>query len=66
MKRLWLDMGLSKTPKANLIFDNTSDEQDMFDGLGDKIEYPLERRHQDEMKIYKIISQIQGGLPCQM
>ena len=42
MKRLWLDMGFSKTPKAHLIFCHAVDEQDMFDGLGDKIEDPIE------------------------
>ena len=34
MKRLWLDMGLYKTPKARLIFNHAADEQDMFYGLG--------------------------------
>ena len=38
----------------------------MFDGLGYKIEHPLERRYQDQMKIDKILSRIQGGFPCQM
>ena len=62
-KRLWLDMVLSKTPKADLIFDHVADEQDMFDGLGRKIEDPLERRHQDQMKFDKILSQMKGGFP---
>ena len=47
---------MSKTPKDRLIFDHAADEQDMFDGLGYKIEYPLERRHQDQMKIDKVLS----------
>ena len=60
-------MGFSKTPKAyHLIFDHAADEQDMFDALGDKIKDPLEKRHQDQMKIDKIISQIQDRFPCRM
>ena len=54
-------MGLSKTPKAHLIFDYIADEQDTFDGMGGKIEYSLEIRHQDQMKIDKILGQIKGG-----
>ena len=56
-------MGLSKTPKAHLIFDYIVDKQDTFDGMGGKIENPLEIRHQDQMKIDKIISQMKGGFP---
>ena len=59
-------MGFSKTPKANLVFDHPADEQDMFDSLGQKIEDPLEVIYQDQMKIYKILSQMQGRFPCQM
>ena len=53
MKRLWLGMGLSKTPKAHLIFYHAAYKQDIFDGLVDKIEDPLERKHQDQIKIDK-------------
>ena len=45
MQQLWYDMELSCTPKAHLIFEHAADDQDYFDGLGDKIEYPLEKRH---------------------
>ena len=65
-KRLWLEMGLSKTPKDHLVFYHAADEQDIFDGLDKKIEDPLERRHRDQVKIDKIISRMKGGFPYRM
>ena len=44
-KKLCLEIGLSKTPKAHLIFDHVTDEQDVFDVMGGKIEYFLGRIH---------------------
>ncbi len=61
MERLWHDMGLSETPKAHLIFKHAADDQEKFDGLGDKIEDPIEKRHQVQMKIDHILSRMQGG-----
>ena len=49
MKILWLAMGLSLTPKAHLIFDHAANDQLKYGGLGDKIEDPLEKRHQEQM-----------------
>ena len=46
MKKLWIAMGLSITPKAHLIFEHAADNQRRFGGIGDKIEDPLEKRHQ--------------------
>ena len=61
MERLWHEMGLSETPKAHLIFKHAADDQDMFGGLGDKVEDPIETRHQEQMQIDSILSRMQGG-----
>ena len=66
MEKRWNDMGLSETPKAHLIFKHAADDQEMFDGLGDKIEDPLEKRHQVQMKIDHILSRMQGGFCSKM
>ena len=34
--------------------------------MGKKIEYPLERRHQNQMRIDKILIQMKGGFPYRM
>ena len=49
MKLLWHEMNLSETPKAHLIFEHAADDQAMFDDIGDKIEDPIEKRHQEQM-----------------
>ena len=49
MKQLWHEMNLSETPKAHLIFEHAADDQAMFDGIGDKIEDLIEKRHQEQM-----------------
>ena len=61
MKILWLKMGLSETPKAHLIFSHAADDQERFGGLGDKIEDPLEKRHQEQLRIDVILNKMTGG-----
>ena len=50
MKTLWLDMGLSNTPKDHLIFEHAANDLMWSGGIGDKIEDPLEKRHQEQLK----------------
>lgn len=66
MKILWHEMGLSETPKAHLIFAHAADDQERFDGIGDKIEDPLEKRHQEQMRIDHIVSKMHGGFEARM
>ena len=58
MERLWSNMKFSKTPKAHLLFDHAADEQVRWGGLGDKIEDPLEKRHQDQINLYNVYKRI--------
>ena len=61
MKILWLKMNLSETPKAHLIFSHAADDQERFGGLGDKIEDPLEKRHQEQLRVNAILNKMTGG-----
>ena len=65
MKNLWLKMGLSETPKAHLIFAHSADDQERFGGLGDKIEDPLEKRHQEQLRFDAILNKMTGGFKKQ-
>ena len=58
MQMLWNKMEISKTPKAHLLFDHAADEQIKWGGLGDKMEDPLEKRHQIQMEYSKILMRI--------
>ena len=67
MKRLWHEINLSETPKAHLIFEHASDDQAAFDGIGDKIEDPIEKRHQEQMRFDHILSKkMHGGFKARM
>ena len=66
MKHLWHDMELSETPKAHLIFEHAADDQERFNGLGDKIEDPLEKRHQEYIRLHSIFHKMHGGFELQM
>ena len=66
MKRLWEDMLLSCTPKAHLIFEHAADDQERYNGLGDKIEDPLEKRHQEQMRMDSIFHKMPGGFEKRM
>jgi hypothetical protein len=66
MKRLWQDMKLSCTPKAHLIFEHAADDQQRLNGLGDKIEDPLEKRHQEYLRMHSIFHKMHGGFEFQM
>ena len=66
MRELWGKMDLPETPKAHLIFEHAADDQDKFDGLGDKIEDPLEKRHQEQMRFDNILSKMHGGFNARM
>ena len=61
MKILWLKMNLSETPKAHLIFSHAADDQERYGGLGDKIEDPLEKRHQEQLRVNAILNKMTGG-----
>ena len=65
MKILWLKMDLSETPKAHLIFSHAADDQQRFGGLGDKIEDPLEKRHQEQLRVDLILNKMAGGFKKQ-
>jgi hypothetical protein len=66
MKILWLQMGLSITPKAHLVFDHAADDQLKYGGIGDKIEDPLEKRHQEQMRLDNILNKMSGGFQKKM
>ena len=66
MRELWGEMDLPETPKARLIFEHAADDQDKVDGLGDKIEDPLEKRHQEQMRVDHILSKMHGGFKARM
>ena len=61
MKRYWLDLKCSITHKAHLIFTHAADDQDEFDGLGDKGEDDWERRHQTQGKFDHMLKRMSGG-----
>ena len=61
MKKLWLEMGFSETPKAHLIFWHTADDQKRWKGLGDKTEDALERIHQTQKRHDAITMRMRGG-----
>ena len=65
MKILWLRMNLSETPKAHLIFSHAADDQERYGGLGDKIEDPLEKRHQEQLRVDSILNKMKGGFKKQ-
>ena len=58
MSNLWKEHGCSKTPKAHLLFDHAADEQERWGGLGDKLEDPLEKRHQYQMSLVSVLKRI--------
>jgi hypothetical protein len=58
MKKLWNKMELSITPKAHLIFFHAANDQLIYGGLGDKIEDPLEKRHQEQMRLDSILNKM--------
>ena len=58
MSKLWKELGCSKTPKAHLLFDHAADEQVRWGGLGDKLEDPLEKRHQIQMSLMSVLKRI--------
>ena len=66
MKMFWLAMGLSETPKAHLVFEHAADDQRRFGGLGDKIEDPLEKRHQEQMRLDGILKKMPDGFRKRM
>ena len=45
-------------PKAHLLFDHAADEQERWGGLGDKLEDPLEKRHQYQMSLVSVLKRI--------
>ena len=49
-------------PKAHLFSDHAADDQDKFEGLGDKIEDLLERRHQVQVKLNLILNKMKCSL----
>ena len=59
MEHLWMSMEFSKTHKVHLLFDHAADEQEKrWGGLGDKIEDPLEKRHQQQVQLYNALKRI--------
>ena len=66
MRKLWGEMDLPETSKAHLIFKHAADNEDKFDSLADKMEDPLEKRHQEQMRVYHILSKMHEGFNAQM
>ena len=66
MEVLWARMDLSVTPKAHLIFVHADDDQEMFGGLGDKIEDPIEKRHQEQLRLDAILNTMLCGFETRM
>ena len=54
MKKLWKQLNFSFTPKAHLLFSHAYDDMVRFDGLGDKTEDFIEKRHQDQKRFNSI------------
>ena len=57
-----------RNPKGHLIFEQqAADDQAMFDGISDKIEDPIEKRHQEQMRIdHILLSKMHGGFKARM
>ena len=47
--------------KGSFIFCHAADDQLKYGGLGDKIEDPLERRHQEQMCLDSILNKMSCG-----
>ena len=60
MRKLWTEMGFSVTPKAHLIFTHAARDQELFGGLGDKIEDSLERIHQEQVRYDCVTMRMRG------
>lgn len=69
MNKIWTRMKFSETPKAHAVFDHAADDQDIFDGIGDKVEDPIEKRHQTQAQFDHMLMRTAGGgkgiLKCQ-
>lgn len=61
MKKYWLELECSVTHKAHIIFTHAADDQEEFDGLGDKGEDDWERRHQTQGKFDHMLKRMSGG-----
>ena len=61
MKKYWLELECSITHKAHIIFTHAADNQEEFDGLGDKGEDDWERRHQTQGKFDHMLKRMSGG-----
>ena len=55
MDHLWKVLVFSLTPKAHMVFSHAHEQMVRFDGLGDKTEDFIEKRHQDQ-KTYDMIT----------
>ena len=66
MEELWCRMELSVTPKAHMIFVHAADDQVKFGGLGDKIEDPIEKRHQEQLRLDAILNKMSCGFEQKM
>ena len=71
MEKNWKAMTFSIKPKshARLFMMHTADDQDTFDCIGDKVEDPIEKRHQTQAQYDQMLQQAsgsgQGILKCQ-
>ena len=69
MEKIWKAMTFSITPKAHALFAHAADDQDIFDGIGDKVEDPIEKRHQTQAQYDQMLQRAVGGgygtLKCQ-
>ena len=62
-------MDFSETSKAHALFAHAADDQHIFDGIGDKVEDPIEKRHQTQAQFDHMLMRAAGGgkgiLKCQ-
>ena len=69
MESIWIGMDFSLTPKAHAVFAHAADDQQKFGGIGDKVEDPIEKRHQTQAQYDHMLQRHPGGgkgiLKCQ-
>ena len=54
LEKLWVQVGLSKSPKAHILFNPAATQQKLFEGLGEKGEDFVELAHQQRLRLEQI------------
>ena len=66
VKTAWIELELSVTPKAHLLFNHAVAASRKFGGLGDKVEEFVEEMHQHSKKQHHLVCRMSGGFEQQM